>query len=252
MRDSLKILFIGESCVVHTIEYKGNDSFSGTRYNESVIIMKALIEKEGHKVHHIPCHRVHLDFPQTLEELQEFDVVILSDVGASTLLLHPDTARFCKRTKNKLKMLAEYVERGGAFIMVGGYMSFTGIDGKAKYKGTVIEEILPVCLQEYDDRIEIPEGADLILKETEHPIFQGLPKKWPFILGYNRTKAKEESTVVIEYEGDPIIALGEYGKGRTIAYTTDCAPHWAPPEMYEWEHYGTVWNRMFQWLVKEI
>ena len=30
-------------------------------------------------------------FPQTLEGLSAYDAVILSDIGANTLLLHPDT-----------------------------------------------------------------------------------------------------------------------------------------------------------------
>lgn len=252
MRKNLKILFIGESCIVHTTEYKGTDNFSGTRYNESAVIMKQVIEKQGHEIHHIPCHRVHLDFPETMAELKEYDIIIISDVGASTMLLHPDTARFCKRTTNKLKQIAQFVKEGGAFMMVGGYMSFTGIDGKAKYKGTVIEKILPVTLEPYDDRVEVPEGAELSVKGKKHPILEDLPEQWPYILGYNKTRAKEGSEVIIEYEDDPIIALGRYGEGRTVAYTTDCAPHWAPPQMYEWKYYGILWDRIFQWLVKEI
>lgn len=252
MREHLKILFIGESCIVHTTEYKGTDNFSSTRYNESAVIMKKIIEERGHEIKHVPCHRVHLDFPETMEELKKYDIVIISDVGASTILLHPDTARFCKRTTNKLKLIAQFVEEGGAFMMVGGYMSFTGIDGKAKYKGTIIEKILPVELESYDDRVEVPEGAELCIEEKNHSILEGLPKRWPYILGYNKTRAKEKSEIILKYEDDPIIALGEYGNGRTVAYTTDCAPHWAPPEMYEWEYYGVLWDRIFQWLVKEI
>lgn len=251
MHRKLNILFIGESCMVHTTEYKGTDHFSGTRYNESALIMKDVFEGCGHTVRHIPSHRVHLDFPGTAEELKDYDVVVLSDVGASTLLLHPDTARFCKRTANKLDQIAKFVETGGGFIMIGGYMSFAGIEGKAKYKDTVIEEILPVSIRGYDDRVEVPQGADLCTKGNTHPIFAGLPKEWPYILGYNKTEAKAGSEVIMEYKGDPIIALGKYGEGRTIAYTTDCTPHWAPPQMYEWEYYGTLWNQMFQWLVKE-
>lgn len=127
-------------------------------------------------------------------------------------------------------------------------MSFAGIDGKARYKNTLIEKLLPVQIQESDDRVEVPEGIDLRAGMTEHPIFQGIPEEWPYILGYNRTKCKENAEILMEYKGDPIIATGFYGKGRTAAYTTDCTPHWAPPEMYQWEYYGRFWDRMCLWL----
>ena len=42
--------------------------------------------------------------------------------------------------------------------MVGGYYSFQGINGGARYHGTPVEEVLPVEILPYDDRIEVPEG----------------------------------------------------------------------------------------------
>ena len=252
MKKSLDILFIGESCVVHTTEYKGNDCFGGTRYNESAQIMLGVLGDMGHRVTHIPCHRVHLDFPADAAALARYDVVLLSDVGACTMLLHPDTARFCKRTPNKLSMLADYVKTGGGLGMIGGYMTFTGIDGKGKYKDTVIEEILPVDLLPYDDRVESPEGADLTADPSAHPVLAPLPEKWPFVLGYNRLIPKPDAQVIVSHEKDPIIALRECGGGRTLAYATDCAPHWAPPEMYGWEYYGVLWDRLLRWLAKEL
>lgn len=252
MNRNLKILFVGESCVVHTIEFKGYDNFCGTRYNESALIMKDVFEKLGHSFTHIPCHRVPFDFPNELEALKEYDVVVFSDVGSNTFLLHPDTSRFCKRTPNLLKLVKQYVSQGGGFAMIGGYMTFQGIEAKGKYKDTVIEEILPVNLLAYDDRVEIPEGADLCADPSAHVILEGIPEKWPFILGYNRLIAKDDAEVIVEFEGDPIITLGNYGEGRTLAYATDCAPHWAPPEMYQWVYYEKLWDRLVRWLAKKI
>ena len=42
--------------------------------------------------------------------------------------------------------------------MVGGYYSFQGINGGARYHGTPVEEVLPVEILPYDDRVEVPEG----------------------------------------------------------------------------------------------
>lgn len=250
-KERLRVLLVGESCIVQTVEHKGYDHFANTRYHESALIIKGVIEQAGHSVTHLPCHRVHLDFPSA-EELRDYDVVLLSDVGANTLLLHPDTARFCRRTPNKLRMIADYVKNGGGFGMIGGYMTFSGIEGKANYKGTVIEEILPVSLLPYDDRVEVPEGADLTCDPGAHPVLEPLPEQWPFILGYNRVMAKPESQVIVSYRGDPIITLGNAGKGRAMAYAPDCTPHWAPPEMYQWEYYGVLWDRLLKWLAGKL
>ena len=252
MKKKIKVLFAGESCIAQSTEFKGFDNFFCTRYNESSVILKNTLEKSGYEVTHIPCHLIPFQFPKTIEKLEEYNAVIVSDVGANTFLLHPDTSRLCKRTPNLLKLIKTFVERGGGFIMIGGYMTFQGIEAKGKYKDSVIEEILPVNLLTYDDRVEVPEGADLEIDIEAHEILNGLPKKWPFILGYNRLIAKEDAQVIVKYESDPIITIGKYGEGRTIAYATDCAPHWAPKEMYEWEYYDVLWDTLVKWATKEI
>ena len=88
-------------------------------------------------------------------------LVILSDVGANTLLLHPLVFTQSVRFPNRLQLLADYVEQGGALGMMGGYMTFQGIGGKGCYHGSPIEKALPVDFLPYDDRQEHPEGIDL-------------------------------------------------------------------------------------------
>jgi uncharacterized membrane protein len=127
-------------------------------------------------------------------------------------------------------------------------MTFGGMDGKGKWKDSCIEEILPVALQYHDDRKEVPEGADLGCVPDSHPILKDLPAKWPYILGYNKTVAKSNATVLVSFKNDPIIAIGQFGEGRTLAYTTDCAPHWAPAAMHEWDKYPVLWANIITWL----
>jgi uncharacterized membrane protein len=210
--------------------------------------MRRVFDAAGVDVTHIPCHRVPFDFPNTLEALSQYDAVLFSDVGSNTFLLHPDTTRLCKRTPNLLKLVRQYVEAGGGFGMIGGYMTFQGIEAKGKYKDTPIEEILPVNLLPYDDRAETPEGADLRVCMADHPVLMGIPGELPFILGYNRTIAKSGADVLVVNGDDPIIAAWSVGRGRTVAYATDCAPHWAPPAMTEWEHYPALWKNIVEWL----
>ena len=43
-------------------------------------------------------------------------------------------------------------------MMVGGYYSFQGINAGARYRGTPVEDVLPVTILPWDDRVEVPEG----------------------------------------------------------------------------------------------
>ena len=245
-----KILFAGESCFVQTTEYKGYDQFSGIRYNEHKNEIATMLCEEDFAVDHLPCHLVPSCFPRTLRELQSYDAVIFSDIGADTFLLIPEMVRTGVRVPNLLKLVRDYVAAGGGFAMIGGYMSFQGIQARARFHGTAIEEILPVSMLQGDDRQEIPEGADLTCTPNCHPILHGLPAQWPYILGYNKLVAKEGAHVLVTFQGDPIITAGTYGGGRTVAYATDCAAHWAPAAMLEWEFYGQLWNNIARWITR--
>lgn len=247
----ISVLFVGESWFSHTIEVKGFDQFTVSKYEEATEWMEKALNTEGFEFIHIPSHRIHENFPETLEALQKYDVVLISDVGANTFLLHPDTFYKSKTTVNKLNLIKEYVENGGALGMIGGYMTFSGIDGRAKYKSTAIEEILPVSLMSTDDRVEIPEGCEVEVDPSKHDILAGLPTKWPPILGYNRLFPKEKSKVIVSNGDDPIITIGEYGAGRTLAYATDCSPHWSSPEFCNWEYYSVLWQRTVKWLAQK-
>lgn len=52
----------------------------------------AALAESPYAITYMPAHAAATDFPLTLEALQEWDAIILSDIGANTLLLHPDTA----------------------------------------------------------------------------------------------------------------------------------------------------------------
>ncbi|MCL2495723.1 MAG: glutamine amidotransferase [Oscillospiraceae bacterium] len=234
--------------MVQTLEYKGYDFFTGARYHESARIMKNLFEGLGHRFTHIPCHLVPENYPRDMQTLRTYDVILFSDVGSNTFLLLPEMVRSGERAVNLLSLTRRYVEEGGGFGMIGGYMTFQGVEAKGKWKDTSIEGILPVTLLPYDDRTEVPEGADLVCDPGSHPIVAGLPEAWPYVLGYNRLILRPEGKVLVRYEDDPILSVREVGKGRTLAYATDCTPHWAPKAMYEWAHYSALWNNIIRWL----
>ena len=203
-----KILIAGESWTSHTIHIKGFDTFTTSKYEEGVKWFKEGLEKNGVEVDYIPNHLAPEKFPVTLEELKKYDVVFLSDIGSNTLLL-PDQV-FAKGMKvpNRCELLKEYVNEGGAFVMIGGYMSFTGVDAKTRYGETAVKDILPVKLLDKDDRQELPQGVNP-KKVKEHKIFKGIDEEFPYFLGYNKTiGCSEIGEILAEINGDPFIAAG--------------------------------------------
>ena len=195
------------------------------------------------------------EFPSTLKALSQYDVVVLSDIGSNSLLLHPDTFIRGARTANRLKLIAEWVDNGGGFLMVGGYLSFQGIDGAARYHRTPIEEILPVGMLAHDDRVEVPEGFTPVAGAvSDHPILSGIEGEWPYLLGYNETLAKPGVTVLLKTgigsDAHPLLAVANRGAGRTMAWTSDIGPHWLPKAFSDWKAYPQFWQQAFTWLAK--
>ena len=242
-----KVLIAGESWTVHSIHQKGFDSFTTTEYAEGVRWLRDALEAAGWEVTYQPSHVAARDFPATAAELGSFDCVILSDIGANTLLLHPDTFVRSKVLPNRLHTIRDYVAAGGGLVMVGGYMTFQGIEAKARYAGSAVEDALPVTLSLHDDRVECPEGVAPVVADASHPIVAGLGEAWPVLLGYNRVTAKPGATLVASAGNDPLIVAGGFGKGRGVAFTSDCGPHWAPPPFVEWPGYGRLWAQIAGW-----
>ncbi len=246
---SKKVLIAGESWMSYTTHVKGFDSFYTSVYEEGVGYIRAAIEKAGYEVEYIPNHLAPKEFPFTMDEISKYACVILSDIGSNTLLLAPQTFARSVRTPNRCQLLKDYVNEGGSLLMVGGYMSFTGVDAKARYGETPIKDILPVQCIEADDRAEHPEGI-VPVTVKQHEAIKGLPEEWPHFLGYNRTKALPQGEVLVAINGDPLIAVGEFGKGRSAVFTSDCAPHWGPPEFVNWEFYNELWKSLLDHLTK--
>ncbi|WP_443660174.1 glutamine amidotransferase [Clostridium algidicarnis] len=245
-----KVLIAGESWVSHTIHTKGFDSFTTSVYAEGVEFIRRALEEGEHEIEFMPNHIAPEKFPTTLEEISKYDAVILSDIGSNTLLLPNSVFAGGKRLPNRLELIKQYVKNGGSFLMIGGYMSFTGIDAKTRYGETAIKDIVPVKMLEKDDRVESPEGLyPKVIKD--HEILNGIPKEWPHFLGYNKTVAlKDVGEHIITINDDPFLSVMEYGKGRTAIFTSDCAPHWGPIEFLNWEYYNKFWINLLNWMTR--
>ncbi len=87
----IRVLLAGESWVSNSTHFKGWDFFSSTVYEVGTDYLEGALKGSDIQLEHMPSHVAATRFPLTLDELNAYDVVILSDIGANTLLLHPDT-----------------------------------------------------------------------------------------------------------------------------------------------------------------
>ena len=123
-----------------------------------------------------------------MEELKQYDLVILSDIGANTLLLPGATFNRSEKMPNRCNLIRDYVNDGGALLMVGGYLTFSGVDAKGKWHDTAVQEVLPVEVLTVDDRMEHCEGVKPVTV-GEHEALKGIPTDWPEVLGYCRGRS---------------------------------------------------------------
>lgn len=245
-----KVLLAGESWISTTTEYKGYDSFTSTKLEIGCEDLLKALKTLNHEVTHIRAHDVPEFFPWTMNELNQYDVIILSDIGSNSFALSNGVFTNGNPSVNRLQLLKDWVINGGSLMMAGGYLSFGGFEGKGHFHKTPIEDILPVEILPYDDRIETPQGINPV-ENQNNPISSGLGK-FPPILGYQEIIPKKESNILLTIDSSPLLVTGTAGKGKTLAYATDIAPHWATQEFMNWENYGEFFSRCINWLSGQL
>ena len=160
--------------------------------------------------------------------------------------------------------LREYVNNGGALAYVGGDRSF----GDSTAVVNPFADVLPV---------EAAGAADVSLfkprltpEGLRHPITAlvngttSTSNAWgelPSLPGANITRAKPGATVLLDHpfavvggKSAPVLAIWEYGRGRSLALMTDSSWYWAftshvngaPSRSYE-----RFWNNAIRWLVRD-
>lgn len=145
-------------------------------------------------------------------------------------------------TDADFRTVVSAVAEGSGLLMIGGWESFHGRDGE--YHASPLAEVLPVIMTPRDDREQSRRPWVVCAAATDHPILTGLPFDQPPIVGgFNRVAPKAEAEVLLQavpleivvHEGavraepgsaEPLLVVGAYGQGRTVALATDAAPHW--------------------------
>ncbi|NTF44331.1 glutamine amidotransferase [Rhizobium rhizogenes] len=251
------VLLAGETFHVTSFASKGMEVGSSSRYLNGATRYIEALAAQGIEVVQIGGERCEAEFPRSLEALAKYSAVVISDVGALSLLYTPET-RTGQRSVNRLELLRHWVEQGGGLMMAGGYTGFQGMDGSGMFHGTAVEDCMPVEISPYPDGLEAPEGLDPLVLDASHPVLAGLKSSFPFVLGMNRVVARanlEAATLVrCSNRGRdlPLLAVRDYGAGRSLAWMTDIGPHWLSAEFMRWEGYDMLMANMVRWLAREI
>lgn len=189
--------------------------------------------------------------------LGEYHVVIFSDVEAKNFQLHPqffDRRVFGTKVltfPDRVRLTVEAVESGVHMMFLGGWLSFNGELGKGGWGRTALRQVLPVECLEVEDLRESTEGFHAQAVDPAHPILDGVDlDTMPPVLGFNRVQPRLGCAVIARWqgEGDPALAVGQFGRGRVLAYTSDPAPHWGCNFVF-WPGYARLWSNACRWLV---
>ena len=178
----------------------------------------------------------------TTAGLARYSVVILGDLPVDAL------------TQDNYRELKEFVNRGGAVILLGGGNALASPAIAATALGELSPVKLPAEYREGQFAVSITDAG------LRHPVFGPLfanVKDFPSLLTTNVTAVSSPTAeVLIETAIDgakhPVIAASRFGQGRVVAVLTDTVWRWrlaAKSWSSEKSPYDTFWTQMMDWLI---
>ncbi|MCC5829994.1 MAG: hypothetical protein JJU36_11155 [Phycisphaeraceae bacterium] len=216
------------------------------------------VESSGrHQIVSVPTWDFYNMAPGEYEKvLEAYDIIVFSDVEAKNFQLHPqffDRRLFGTQLltfPDRVRLTVEAAESGKGMMFLGGWLSFNGEMGKGGWGRTGLRRILPCECLEVEDLRESTEGFTAEPADPDHPLLRGIDlATMPPVLGFNRVHPRQDCQVIATWkgEGDPAITVGRHGRGRTLAYTSDPAPHWGCNFVF-WQQYAQLWTNACDWL----
>ena len=97
----------------------------------------------------------------------------------------------------------------------------------------------------------IKEDLFAAVQTDDHAILAGYQDAdLPFTLGYVMTEAKPTAQLLLAVEtGDPLLAVGRYGLGAGLAYTSDLTEKWGG-EWLNWNDCGKFWAQALRGILR--
>lgn len=87
---------------------------------------------------------------------------------------------------------------------------------------------------------------------NDHPMLSGIPaEELPLSLGYVMTEVKPTAQLLLAVEtGDPLLAVGRYGLGTGMAYTSDLTERWGD-QWLSWDGCGKFWAQALRAVLRK-
>jgi len=196
-----------------------------------------------------------IPFPSNLlfdDYLSSFDLIIFQNFKYEPFV-----------DKKYLINIRKYVEKGGAFLMVGGELSFQG----GSYSRTPIEDILPVSFKETDLRFidqefhpkinEVFSNHPILRLEKDLDLTREVWDTLPSLHGANLGLVADKDAYVLaelenaSYPSVPALVVGEFGEGRTALLATDSVWSWNFRKEGGSRYFYRFWNNIIDWLISE-
>ena len=195
------------------------------------------------------------------QHLTSFDVVVLQDFDYAPYQMAP-----------YLPLIRDYVEQGGGLAMIGGSLSFDG----GGYTDTPLADALPVRM-----RPSNPSGASIVEGSfspepvaglLHHPLLELYPEPAQTVAAFRSLDPLVGANALLGVQPNglgllehpsartpdghklPILTVGRFGRGRTLAFATDTSWHWSMPTAGRGKDpsaYDRFWDRAVRWLTRD-
>ncbi len=198
-----------------------------------------------------------IPFPSNLlfsDYLSSFDLVIFHNFKFTPFI-----------DKRNLANIKEYVEEGGAFLMIGGDLSFQG----GRYDRTPVEEILPVSIRggskkfllgEFPMRVQPKFARHPLLKLENNPeqnakAWESLPPIQGANIGLVPVKGAHVLGAVRNHKADvPVLVTRQVKEGRTMIIAADSSWNWNFLRVGRGgsgRYYQKFWENVIAWMTDE-
>jgi uncharacterized membrane protein len=120
----MDVLYVGDHKLQANQYFVGADTFQvfHREVTDYEPLKDALSNREGVDIDYLDGPETMTEFPQSVDELAEYDALVVSDLSRGTLEphFHPDTIP----GPNLLRIVRDFVEEGGGLLYCGGWMTF--------------------------------------------------------------------------------------------------------------------------------
>ena len=240
----IRVLLAGESWVSTSTHHKGWDFFSSTVYETGIRELSRALAGTEIELEHLPGHLAPESFPLRLEELSAYHVVILSDLGANSLLLHPATWSGGKTMPNRSEAAASSgCWAAEAWPCAAATIPSPASTGRPSTTAPRSRSSCRCASTPSTTAWKSPKGW-FPRWYSRTSVMEGHQRPLARAAGAERAHAEGGGELVLRAGEHPLLAVAARGKGRTLAWASDIGPHWCPESFTAWSGYATLWKNV--------